>query len=92
MLSGTNLRKQSSLGSMQTNHHGRQNIRQSKSEPATSQLKLDAKAQRRCTTGSLKHTASLSRSTHSSGSHFKQVNIRQLLFFLPTSTLRNVDE
>lgn len=76
MLSGTNLRKQSSLGNIQSSQHGRQSMRQSKSEPATtSQLPgVDAKAQRRCTTGSLKHTTSLSRSTNSSGSHLKQVN------------------
>ncbi|KAH8550790.1 kinase-like domain-containing protein [Umbelopsis sp. PMI_123] len=74
MLSGTNLRKQSSLGNIQSSQHGRQTIRQSKSEPATTtQLtRIDAKAQRRCTTGSLKHTASLSRSTNSSRSNLKQ--------------------
>lgn len=77
MLSGINLRKQTSLGSIRSNH-GRQNMRQSKSEPSTTQSKLDVKTQRRCTTGSLKHTASLSRSTNSSASHLKQVIHHQL--------------
>ncbi|KAM3584636.1 hypothetical protein VKS41_003443 [Umbelopsis sp. WA50703] len=71
MLSGVNLRKQTSLGSIRSSH-GRQSMRQSKSEPSTTQSKLDAKTQRRCTTGSLKHTTSLSRSTNSSASHLKQ--------------------